>query len=78
MNVIDKTIQIRIAELERFKESKRLRSEPLRVGKFDIKDAETFFLDHLELVKKHQDNTDFHYLFTYLESIAAYYQTKSI
>ena len=78
MNVIDKTIQIRIAELERFKESKKLRSEQLRVGKFDIKDAEIFFSDHLQLVKKHQDNTDFHYLFTYLESIAAYYQNKRI
>lgn len=76
MNVIDKTIQLRIAELERFKESKKLRSEPLRVGKFDIKDAELFFLDHLGLVKRWQNNTDFHYMLDYLESIAAYYQSK--
>ncbi len=76
MNVIDKTIQIRIAELERFKESKRLRSEPLRVGKFDIKDAETFFNDHLRLLRKRISDESFHYLFTYLESIAAYYQSK--
>ena len=78
MTTIDKTIQLRIAELERFKESKKLRSEPLRVGKFDIKDAETFFLDHLELVKQRQGDTSFHYMLDYLESIAAYYQSKSI
>jgi hypothetical protein len=76
MTTIGKTIQLRIAELERFKESKKLRSETLRVGKFDIKDAEVFFLDHLELVKRCQENTDFHYILGYLESIAAYYQSK--
>lgn len=76
MNSIDKTIQLRIAELERFKESKKLRSERLRVGKFDIKDAETFFLDHLELVKSRQSDSSFHYILDYLESIAGYYKNK--
>ncbi len=76
MTTIGKTIQLRISELERFKESKKLRSETLRVGKFDIKDAEVFFLDHFELVKRCQENTDFHYILGYLESIAAYYQSK--
>jgi len=76
MNAINKTVQIRIAELERFKESKKLRSEPLRVGKFDIKDAEVFFNDHFELLKSRLSDESFHYLFIYLESIAAYYQSK--
>jgi len=76
MTIIDKTIQLRIAELERFLESKKLKSEPLRIGKFIIKDAETFFHDHLSLVKERQTDESFHYLFMYLESIAAYYQNK--
>ena len=76
MTTINKTIQLRIAELERFLESKKLRSEPLRIGKFIIKDAETFFNDHLRLLKKRINEESFHYLFVYLESIAAYYQSK--
>jgi len=76
MTTMDKTIQLRIAELERFKESKKLRSEPLRVGRFDIKDSEMFFLYHLELVKKRKSDSTFHYMLDYLESIAAYYQSK--
>lgn len=76
MTTIDKTVQLRVSKLERFKESKKLRSEPLRVGKFDIKDAEMFFLDHLELVKSRQSDSSFHYILDYLESIAGYYQNK--
>lgn len=76
MTTINKTIQLRIAELERFLESKKLRSEPLRIGKFTIKDAETFFQDHLRLLKKRISEESFHYLFVYLESIAAYYKNK--
>jgi len=76
MNAISNTIKIRIAELERFLESKKLKSEPLRIGKFIIKDAETFFNDHLRLLKKRINEESFHYLFVYLESIAAYYKSK--
>ena len=76
MTIIDKTIQLRIDDLEIFLESKKLRSEPLKIGRFNIKDAETFFQDHLRLLKKRISEESFHYLFVYLESIASYYKSK--